>query len=152
MPRKPGAKAIVCHGNKILLVLRDDNPNIAYPNIWNMPGGGIDEGETPAEAMARELMEEVNLTAADIIDVGSTTYEDGSIVYRFFVPVSDVQLQEIRLVSEGQRIDWFTFEEALKLEITPHFRAYLEVFEDDIRQLFGGKRAYILRHETLEIK
>ncbi len=34
---------------------------------WQMPQGGIDEGETPAEAALRELGEEVGTTRAEII-------------------------------------------------------------------------------------
>lgn len=34
---------------------------------WQMPQGGIDEGETPAQAALRELEEEVGTSAAEII-------------------------------------------------------------------------------------
>lgn len=39
----------------ILLVLRRDIP------VWVLPGGGIDSGETPAEAALREVKEETGL-------------------------------------------------------------------------------------------
>lgn len=35
--------------------------------IWQMPQGGIDKGEQPAEAAIRELREETGITSADII-------------------------------------------------------------------------------------
>jgi putative (di)nucleoside polyphosphate hydrolase len=35
-------------------------------NSWQFPQGGISEGETPEQAMFRELQEEVGLTAKDI--------------------------------------------------------------------------------------
>ena len=34
---------------------------------WQMPQGGIDKGETPKEAVLRELLEEVGTAKADII-------------------------------------------------------------------------------------
>lgn len=34
------------------------------PDAWQMPQGGIDDGETPVEAACRELMEEVGTTKA----------------------------------------------------------------------------------------
>lgn len=34
---------------------------------WQMPQGGIDEGETPEEAVRRELMEEVGTARAEIL-------------------------------------------------------------------------------------
>lgn len=36
-------------------------------HIWQMPQGGIDKGEDPAEAAIRELREETGVTSAEII-------------------------------------------------------------------------------------
>ncbi len=149
--RKPGSKAIVVHAGKICLVLRDNNPNIAYPNLWNTPGGGIDDGETPREAMLRELKEEIGLDTTEIIDLGTTTYSDGSLVYRFFIPVTDEQFRNIHLVSEGQRLDWFTFDEVLALAKSPYLSVYLETFASDITELLAGRRDFVPRNEVLTI-
>jgi len=56
------AFGIVFDGNrsKVLLVKRRDLP------IWVLPGGGIDEGETPARAAIREVHEETGLNCSII--------------------------------------------------------------------------------------
>lgn len=149
--RKPGAKAIVVYQEKICLVLRDSNPAIANPNKWNTPGGAIEEGEAPREAMIRELKEEINLDATNIIETGITTYTDGSIVHRYFVPVTDEQFALISLVHEGQKLEWFTLEETLRLVDTPHLSIYLETHVNDIRALLLGKRNFEPRNEMLNI-
>ena len=38
-----------------------------FPMAWQMPQGGIDEGEAPADAVLRELEEETGTAKADII-------------------------------------------------------------------------------------
>lgn len=151
MPKKPGAKAIVAHQGKILLVLRDNNPAIAYPNTWNTPGGGIEEGESPAEAMVRELKEEIHFTPSSVIYLGTTTYSDGSLVHRFYVPVSDEELPSIRLGNEGQKIGWFTLDELLQLDVSPHSLVYYIAYEQDIRKMFSGDYDFVLKHDLLDV-
>jgi len=36
-------------------------------NVWQFPQGGIDEGETPQEALLRELQEEIGCCSVDIL-------------------------------------------------------------------------------------
>jgi 8-oxo-dGTP diphosphatase len=152
MPRKPGAKAVIVHEGKILLVLRDNIPTISYPNTWNTPGGGIEEGESPREAIIRELQEEINLLPQEIINTGTTTYTDGSVVHRFFVPVSDREFSSIHLVSEGQKIGWFTLDELFQLEVSPHSMVYYRAHEQQIRDFLCGEREFTPLNETLPIE
>lgn len=153
MANKPGADAIIVHDKKICLVLRDDIPNISRPNKWNAPGGGIDQNETPEEGLRRELKEEINLDATDIVNLGSTTDLEGTIVYRFFVPVTDEQFKDITLLEEGQRLGWFTLDEVLELskgeEFTPNYTFFLETFSNDIKRLIEGQREFEPRNEVL---
>jgi 8-oxo-dGTP diphosphatase len=46
---------------EILLLLRDNKPSIKFPNQWVTLGGMIEEGETPENAIKRELMEEIEV-------------------------------------------------------------------------------------------
>lgn len=44
---------------------------IDTPGAWQMPQGGIDEGESPVEAAFRELREETGIVAARLIGISA---------------------------------------------------------------------------------
>ena len=69
MSIRVGAKAIIVDNDKILLVEYQDANGLHY----NLPGGGVEAGESIKEALAREVTEE---TCAEV-EVGSPafTYE-----------------------------------------------------------------------------
>ncbi|MEO0407271.1 MAG: NUDIX hydrolase [Cyanobacteria bacterium P01_A01_bin.135] len=54
------AIALLLQGERFLLQLRDDVPGILYPGHWGFFGGHLDPGETPEEAVLRELREEID--------------------------------------------------------------------------------------------
>ena len=65
--------AVLNNQNKIFVAKRIDNPK----NFWQMPQGGIDEGEDYYQAALRELEEETSIKNVDLIKEieGFTTYD-----------------------------------------------------------------------------
>jgi 8-oxo-dGTP pyrophosphatase MutT (NUDIX family) len=53
--------AIVDGRGRILLLHIRDLSNFAFGTSWELPGGGVDSGESPAEAVAREVLEETGI-------------------------------------------------------------------------------------------
>lgn len=79
-----GAYGILIHDSKILLTLKKSGP---YKDLWDLPGGGIELGETPDEALKRELLEESTL-AIDHFEFLNTatatdTYDNNGVIYEF---------------------------------------------------------------------
>tara|TARA_B100001057_G_scaffold130230_1_gene129260 strand:- start:510 stop:986 length:477 start_codon:yes stop_codon:yes gene_type:complete len=64
LPLRSGVGIIVLNeNNKIFVAKRLDNPK----NFWQMPQGGIDEGEDYLSAAYRELKEETSITKVELI-------------------------------------------------------------------------------------
>ena len=65
-------KAIVIYHQKILILkrVRPSSDGLGY---WELPGGGLEYGETPHEALIRELKEETGLDIKIIIPVYTFT-------------------------------------------------------------------------------
>lgn len=78
----------------LCLFIHQDKPGGAYPGTLHLPGGGIDDGEAPDAAAAREVLEETGLTATDVrlvdTDWDVTLYkgEPTMLVYLRFTAVS----------------------------------------------------------------
>jgi len=60
-------------GKMLLLQRRDDNP--MWNRKWEFPGGKIEGGEDPADAMRRELLEETGLTVEAQTFLGLHTHD-----------------------------------------------------------------------------
>jgi len=82
-----------------LLQLRDDIPGIAAPGCWGLFGGHLDPGESPEQALRRELLEEIAWMAEDL----PFWFRDSNpqrIAHFFRAPLT-VPLQALQLL-EGQ--------------------------------------------------
>ena len=53
------AAALVDTSNRVLIAQRPKNKSMA--GLWEFPGGKVETGETPEEALRRELREELNI-------------------------------------------------------------------------------------------
>ena len=100
-------------------------PSVGVGDIWTLPGGGIDFGEPPAQAVLRELTEETGLRGelgrlVDVSDRLFGTADDGArlhairIVYE--VRITGGTLRD-ELDGSTDTCRWVTIEEARDLPL-----------------------------------
>ena len=112
--------AIILENNdrEILLYLRDNKPGIPFPHHWDLIGGHVEEGETPEEALIREVKEELNIEIKDFrffrkYDCPENdAYPNVKYIYSacFNIPVEKITLLE------GERACYFSYEEIKSLK------------------------------------
>jgi len=99
-----GTKIVLFHGTSLITLLRDDMSQIAFPNHWDLPGGGTETGETALDCVIRETYEEIGLQLDTTTFVWSQTYPsaDSATSTFFAAPITARQIDSIHLGTEGQ--------------------------------------------------
>lgn len=98
-----GAKLAVFLGQNLLVIQRDDRPDIPYPGHWDLPGGGREAGETPVTCALRETREEVGLVLPPELLIWSRVYQrPHGRVWFFAAHLPAAAAGDIRFGDEGQ--------------------------------------------------
>lgn len=130
---------IISADKKLLMGRKDPAEGGVYPNVWHIPGGGVDDGESLIAAAKREALEEVGI---DLTDKTLTplprgrgespkTLSSGEKVWCNMV----FNRFEIRLEEDAADVDmkagddlvelrWFTREELKSVELVPGGREF----------------------------
>ena len=124
--KRKGCSIIFINSHKqILLLLRDDTPGIPYPNMWDIPGGHVNKNETPEQCIIREMKEEMDLDIEEFAPFSVIEFADRT-EYTFWVK-ADLDIAKIKL-TEGQRLRWFTENEAKTTKLAYGFNQIVEDF------------------------
>ncbi len=121
---KNAVAVIVDNDNKILLLKRSDDPKIWQPSKWALVGGGIDKGETPEEAVEREIKEETGLEINKFIKSFSIQRHRDSIEHVFACRYSGDPV-DVTLNGENTKYGWYGVEEINYLDTVPHLMEYI---------------------------
>jgi 8-oxo-dGTP diphosphatase len=96
--------------NSYLLQLRDFKPSIIYPGYWGAFGGAIEEGESPQDALNRELTEEIGYSPEEIGFFRDVYKDDDELNIHMFYSTLGMPLSRLCLM-EGVDMGVFTTEE-----------------------------------------
>jgi len=102
------AIAILHSKQNFLLQLRDEIPTILYPGHWALFGGHIEPGESPEQAIRRELQEEIGFvpTKLRLLDC----YDDQQVMRYVFCGALEIALEQLCL-GEGLDMGFATIDE-----------------------------------------
>jgi len=95
------------------------------PNYWGFFGGGIEREETPEQALAREIYEELEYTVSspELIFIQKFTHEKDESTK--FVFIEKYNSARSLVQHEGQQMRWWKFDELATLLIVDHDRIAL---------------------------
>jgi 8-oxo-dGTP diphosphatase len=112
------------------MLLRDDNPSIPYPNMWDLPGGHLEKDEGPREGICREMQEELpgvelgNFRRFQVVEFPER-------IDHLFWTRLDVPEEELnRILREGQRVAWMSLGAIREVMVAFGLKDILEVFLD----------------------
>ena len=107
------AAAVLTVDDRYVLQLRDNSAAIAFPSHWGLFGGEVKQGETPLEAIRREIHEELTLDVLRWSELGVFPYHSVSgEPSRSVVFVADIStLWTTHVLREGQAVGLFQIAE-----------------------------------------
>lgn len=116
------------------MLLRDDKPDIPYPNMWDLPGGHMEKGERPRECICREMREEL-----PGLDLGKfckfQVIEFPERIDHLFWTRIDIKEETLnRILCEGQRAAWMNLEDIRRIKVASGFRDVLEAFFEKLEK------------------
>jgi len=130
-PHTSGVKVVLRRGDDVLLVRH----TYGRRGEWDLPGGFINDGEAPQDAVLRELEEEVGVRAQRPVALGAILLRSSGrrdTVHCFAADADDADLSLVVDAGEIAHARWFAHD-ALPSETTLYTRrmvarAYWEMF------------------------
>ena len=117
------AAALILQHEESVLILQRGPTAPWYPNAWNLPGGGVDEGETHEEAALRECREETGIELSSACYICKNEHPDYHVL--FFEALCDKR-PEVHLNFENTNYTWITKSQLGAYNFVPDVKEAIE--------------------------
>lgn len=98
----------------------------AHAGKWELPGGKLEPGEYFDQALLREVEEETGLKTFMLGVAGTTESDLPSRKIIYLILEGSVDEGTLHLSTEHEEAAWLSPADALKLDLAPQFRRFLE--------------------------
>jgi len=101
---------------KILLQHRDNSAKV-LPDFWGFFGGNIEKGETPLEAIKREIKEELNYSLKNPNFMKKQDFKYPGFEGTMYIFIEKYDSVQKLVLNEGKDMGWFSVSQAKKLKL-----------------------------------
>ena len=113
------AGGVILDGQGRVLLVRRANPPAA--GTWSLPGGRIEPGETPEQAVVREILEETALPTRVVGPLGVVEVAGegmGYAIHEFLLAMLDATLPPL-VGDDASDIRWVPIDDLPQVPVTP---------------------------------
>lgn len=110
------AAAVIVAGDRVLLTQRKGGTHLA--GRWEFPGGKLEPGESPEDALVREIREEigVKVRVGDVLDVTFWRYPTKDVLLMFYrCEITSGEVRDLEVAAHA----WVTRDELDGYEFPP---------------------------------
>lgn len=129
-------KAVVIDGDRLLLLRRGFRSGKAKQGLWELPGGGVEKGESPDFSLRREVKEETGLELSDLKPalIWNRSREEGEIIGITYLVRAEGR--EVKLSEEHIEYAWVRVDELGKYTL-------MQGLEEELRRIMQADRVLL---------
>ena len=119
-------RGVIKNNNEEILIVKRNPKSKTDPEMWELPGGKVEDGEYFTKALVREIKEEVNLDCevGDLCEAVQNDYSNKRTV-QLYMHLDNVN-GDVKISEEHTEFMWASIDMLKSLEISTSLKKMLE--------------------------
>lgn len=119
---------IILKDERILIMQR--KKTMKFGSKWEFPGGKLEAGETPEQALIRELMEELSIKIEPVRQYSVNSYQDTDRIIELIGYIANYVSGKLKL-TDHENFKWITLNEIDNFDFAPADMAIVAKLKKD---------------------